>query len=58
MRTHEANIVVGSNPDPGVVLHRGDTVRLKVSRGQKMVPNIVDKSQADAQAAFGSNFRF
>jgi beta-lactam-binding protein with PASTA domain/predicted Ser/Thr protein kinase len=55
---HAANIVVGSNPDPGQVLHRGDTVRLKVSRGQKVVPNIVDKSQADAQAAFGSDFKF
>ena len=56
--THAADIVVGSNPDAGVVLHRGDTVRLKVSRGQKIIPNIVDKSQADAQAAFGSDFKF
>jgi serine/threonine-protein kinase len=56
--THDANTVVGSNPDAGQVLHSGDTVRLKVSRGQKAVPNVVDKPQADAQAAFGNDFRF
>ena len=42
----------------GAVLHRGDTVRLKVSRGQMEIPNIVGKSQADAQQELGSNFRF
>jgi serine/threonine-protein kinase len=56
--THPADIVVGSNPDPGQVLHRGDTVRLKVSRGQKVVPNIVDLTQADAQAKLGTDFKF
>jgi serine/threonine protein kinase len=55
---HEANVVVASNPDKGTVLHRGDTVLLKVSRGQMKVPNVVDKPQADAQAAFGSDFKF
>jgi beta-lactam-binding protein with PASTA domain/predicted Ser/Thr protein kinase len=56
--THDADIVVGSNPDAGVVLHRGDSIRLKVSRGQKAIPNIVDKSQADAQQQLGSDFKF
>jgi beta-lactam-binding protein with PASTA domain len=56
--THQADTVVGSVPDPGQVLHRGDAVRLKISRGQKIVPNVVDKSQADAQAAFGQDFPF
>ena len=56
--THAADIVVGSNPDPGVVLHRGDSVRLKVSRGQKAIPNVVGKTQADAQQALGSDFKF
>ena len=42
----------------GAVLQRGDTVRLKVSRGQMEIPNIVGKSQADAQQELGSNFRF
>ncbi|HET6174866.1 MAG TPA: Stk1 family PASTA domain-containing Ser/Thr kinase [Gaiellales bacterium] len=55
---HEANVVVGSNPPAGQVLHAGDTVRLKTSRGQLTVPNVVNKSQADAQAEFSSNFTF
>ena len=56
--THAANIVVASVPDTGAVLHRGDTVRLKVSRGQMSIPNIVGATQADAQAKLGPNFRF
>jgi serine/threonine-protein kinase len=56
--THPANIVVASVPDAGAVLQHGDTVRLKVSRGQMDIPNIVGKSQADAQQELGSNFRF
>ena len=35
----------------------GDTVRLKVSRGQKDIPNIVDTTQADARAKLGPDFR-
>jgi eukaryotic-like serine/threonine-protein kinase len=56
--THAANIVVASVPETGAVLHRGDTVRLKVSRGQMSIPNIVGATQADAQAKLGPNFRF
>ncbi len=56
--THKANIVVASDPPAGAVLQRGDTVRLKVSRGQMEIPNIVGKSQADAQQELGANFRF
>jgi serine/threonine protein kinase/beta-lactam-binding protein with PASTA domain len=56
--SHDAGIVVGSNPDAGVLLHRGDSVRLKVSRGQKAIPNVVDKTQADAQQELGSDFKF
>ncbi|MDP9255327.1 MAG: Stk1 family PASTA domain-containing Ser/Thr kinase [Actinomycetota bacterium] len=56
--THDADIVVGSNPDAGVVMHRGDSVRLKVSRGQKAIPNIVGQTQADAQQQLGSDFKF
>ena len=57
-QAHPANVVVASVPGAGAVLHRGDTVRLKVSRGQKAIPNIVDKTQADAQQALGSDFKF
>ncbi len=56
--THAAHIVVASDPPQGAVLHRGDTVRLKISRGQMEIPNIVGKSQGDAQQELGSNFRF
>jgi len=56
--THKANIVVASDPPAGAVLHSGDTVRLKVSRGQMNIPNIVGKSQAEAQQELGSNFVF
>jgi serine/threonine-protein kinase len=56
--SHVAGIVVGSNPDPGKLLRRGDSVRLKVSRGQKPIPNIVDKTQADAQQELGGDFTF
>jgi eukaryotic-like serine/threonine-protein kinase len=56
--THDAGIVVASVPDAGQLLHRGDSVRLKVSRGQKVVPNIVDRTQADAQQQLGSDFKF
>jgi eukaryotic-like serine/threonine-protein kinase len=56
--SHQAGLVVASDPPAGVVLHRGDTVRLKVSRGQKDIPNVVDKSQADAQQELGQDFPF
>jgi serine/threonine protein kinase len=56
--SHHADTVVGSVPDAGQVLHRGDDVLLKVSRGQLKIPNVVDKSQADAQEALGTDFPF
>jgi eukaryotic-like serine/threonine-protein kinase len=55
---HDANIVVASVPPAGQVLHTGDAVLLKVSRGQMPVPNIVGKTQAEAQAQLGPDFRF
>ena len=55
--THEAGVVVDSDPPPGQLLHDGDTVLLKVSRGQKPIPNIVGQTTADALQALGSDFK-
>jgi beta-lactam-binding protein with PASTA domain/predicted Ser/Thr protein kinase len=52
-----AGVVVASDPPPGQVLHDGDTVLLKVSRGQKEVPSIVGLTAAEAQKALGSDFK-
>jgi serine/threonine protein kinase/beta-lactam-binding protein with PASTA domain len=56
--SHAAGLVVATDPAAGAVLHRRDTVRLKISRGQKDIPNVVDKSQADAQQELGQDFPF
>ncbi|HEY3612413.1 MAG TPA: Stk1 family PASTA domain-containing Ser/Thr kinase [Gaiellales bacterium] len=53
----DAGVVVASDPAAGQVLHDGDTVLLKVSRGQKPIPNIVGLTAADAQTALGSDFK-
>jgi eukaryotic-like serine/threonine-protein kinase len=53
---HEADVVVATDPEPPTVLHDGDTVLLKVSRGQKDIPNIGGKSEAEARAELGSDF--
>jgi beta-lactam-binding protein with PASTA domain/predicted Ser/Thr protein kinase len=55
---HDANIVVASVPEAGQVLHTGDSVLLKVSRGQMAVPNLVGKTQAEAQSLLGPHFKF
>ena len=50
--THEAGVVVDERPGPPAqLLHDGDTVLLKVSRGQKPIPNIVGETPADALQA-------
>jgi eukaryotic-like serine/threonine-protein kinase len=54
---HEAETVVASDPVAGAQLHEGDTVLLKVSRGQKAIPNIVGATVADALAKLGSDFK-
>jgi eukaryotic-like serine/threonine-protein kinase len=54
---HEADVVVATDPQPGAELHQGDTVLLKVSRGQKVIPNIVDATLADALNQLGSDFK-
>jgi serine/threonine protein kinase/beta-lactam-binding protein with PASTA domain len=55
--THAAGVVVASDPVAGQLLHDGDTVLLKVSRGQKDIPNIVGKTTAQALQALGSDFK-
>jgi serine/threonine-protein kinase len=52
-----ADVVVASDPAAGQVLHDGDTVLLKVSRGQKVIPNIVGATTADALQQLGSDFK-
>jgi eukaryotic-like serine/threonine-protein kinase len=54
---HPADVVVESDPAAGSELHQGDTVLLKISRGQKEIPNIVDETLADALGQLGSDFR-
>jgi beta-lactam-binding protein with PASTA domain len=52
-----ADVVVASEPEAGQVLHKGDSVLLKVSRGQKVIPNVVGSTQAEAQDQLGSDFK-
>jgi serine/threonine-protein kinase len=54
---HDANIVVATEPVAQTLLHRGDTVLVKVSRGQKAIPNIVGATVADALQQLGSDFK-
>ena len=54
---HEADVVVDTVPPANTQLHAGDTVLLKVSRGQKEIPNIVDATVADALGQLGSDFK-
>jgi eukaryotic-like serine/threonine-protein kinase len=54
---HDANIVVDTNPTASTVLHKGDTVVVKVSRGQKPIPNVVGATVADALQQLGSDFK-
>jgi beta-lactam-binding protein with PASTA domain len=53
----EAEVVVETVPPADSELQKGDTVLLKVSRGQKEVPNIVDANLADALQQLGSDFK-
>jgi serine/threonine-protein kinase len=55
--SHPADVVVASDPAPGAELHQGDTVLLKVSRGQKEIPNVVDATLADAVGQLGADFK-
>ena len=52
----EAGIVVATVPPADAELHRGDTVLLKVSRGQKEIPDVVDATRADARSQLGTDF--
>ena len=54
---HDANIVVATNPPTPTLLHKGDTVVVKVSRGQKPIPNIVGDTLADALQKLGTDFK-
>ncbi len=54
---NEAEIVVATDPATGTELRQGDTVLLKVSRGQKEIPNIVGATVADALDQLGSDFK-
>jgi serine/threonine protein kinase/beta-lactam-binding protein with PASTA domain len=54
---HDANVVVATDPVAGTVLHAGDVVLLKVSRGQTKVPNLGGMTESEARAALGSDFR-
>jgi serine/threonine protein kinase/beta-lactam-binding protein with PASTA domain len=54
---HDANIVVATNPPTPTLLHKGDTVVVKVSRGQKPIPNVVGATLADALQQLGSDFK-
>lgn len=46
----EANIVLDQHPEPGAIVKKGRTVRLKISYAEKLVfvPNIVGQSQRSA----------
>ena len=52
----EAGIVVATVPPADSELHPGDTVLLKVSRGQKEIPDVVDATRADAREQLGTDF--
>jgi serine/threonine-protein kinase len=47
----ESNIVLNQHPEPGAIVKKGRTVRLKISQTEKLVivPNIVGQSQRSAQ---------
>jgi eukaryotic-like serine/threonine-protein kinase len=53
----EAEVVVETVPAANSDLQQGDTVLLKVSRGQKEVPNVVGATLADALQQLGSDFK-
>ena len=53
----EAGVVVESVPPVDSELQSGDTVLLKISRGQKQVPNIVGETRADALDLLGADFK-
>jgi eukaryotic-like serine/threonine-protein kinase len=53
----EAGVVVETVPPADSELRSGDTVLLKVSRGQKQVPNIVGETRADALDQLGADFK-
>lgn len=53
----DAEVVVASEPPAGAQLHKGDTVLLKVSRGQKAIPSVVDATLADALKQLGGDFK-
>jgi serine/threonine-protein kinase len=55
--SHDANVVVAMVPEAGAILRDGDTVLLKVSRGQKNIPNVSGMTEAEARAALGADFR-
>jgi serine/threonine protein kinase/beta-lactam-binding protein with PASTA domain len=52
----EAGIVVATVPPADAELHPGDTVLLKVSRGQKEVPDVVGATREDARSQLGTDF--
>ncbi len=47
----ERDQVINTNPSPGEAVQVGSTVTIIVSRGQTTVPNVVNMSQEDAEAA-------
>jgi eukaryotic-like serine/threonine-protein kinase len=53
----EAGVVVETVPPADSELRSGDTVLLKISRGQKQVPNIVGETRADALDQLGADFK-
>ena len=54
--TQDVNVVVETVPPVGTVLHDGDTVLLKTSRGQKNIPNVGGMTEAQARERLGSDF--
>ena len=54
--TQDVNVVVAMDPVAGSVLHDGDTVLLKTSKGQKNIPNVGGMTEAQARERLGSDF--
>ena len=54
--TQDVNVVVAMDPKSGTVLHDGDVVLLKTSKGQKPIPNVAGMTEAQAREALGSDF--
>ena len=54
--TQDANVVVAMVPEAGAILRDGDTVLLKVSRGQKPMPDVSGKTEAEAREELGADF--